>query len=277
MTYTERRLAEIAEHIYTLRRMMRTGGGSQISHEILVSEAQQIPQHWFGAESEALLRAFRNIGHEVAALPDSFRDNHPEVPWSTMAAWADDAQFPDSSFSLPLFQQWLQVAITSEAAILRHTGAETEIQQAIIAQSLRRTDALTEQWRNSLATPHIFLWVTVVILGAWFSTLSLLGTAPSITEGSLLGTMTLSCVTMVLAARPTKPSLRQLFPTGSDGIHTFSELYDQSLEFYSYNTFRLEWEIKRNSIRWKRRERQWALATTCFLVAAICARIFPIP
>lgn len=277
MTYTEQRLAKIAEHIYTLRSMARGGGGSQTNSKILVGEAQQVSESRFEAEREALLRAFRDIGCEVVALPDSFRDNHPEVPWSAMAAWADDSQFPDSSFSLSRCQQWLQVAITAKAAIIRHTGAETKIQQAIIAQSLRRTDALTEQWRNSLATPHIFLWVTVVILGAWFSTLSLLGTVPSITEGSLLGTMTLSCVTMVLAARPIKPSLRQLFPTGSDGIHTFSELYDQSLEFYSYNTFRLEWEIKRNSIKWKRREQQWALATTCFLVAAICARIFPIP
>lgn len=277
MTYTEQRLAKIAEHIYTLRSMARGGGGSQTNSKILVDEAQQVSESRFEAEREALLRAFRDIGCEVAALPGSFRDNHPEVPWSAMAAWADDSQFPDSSFSLSRFQQWLQVAITAKAAIIRHTGAETKIQQAIIAQSLRRTDALTEQWRNSLATPHIFLWVTVVILGAWFSTLSLLGTVPSITEGSLLGTMTLSCATMVLAARPIKPSLRQLFPTGSDGIHTFSELYDQSLEFYSYNTFRLEWEIKRNSIKWKRREQQWALATTCFLVAAICARIFPIP
>lgn len=277
MTYTEQRLAKIAEHIYTLRSMARGGGGSQTNSKILVDEAQQVSESRFEAEREALLRAFHDIGCEVVALPDSFRDNHPEVPWSTMAAWADDSQFPDSSFSLSRCQQWLQVAITAKAAIIRHTGAETEIQQALIAQSLRRTDALTEQWRNSLATPHIFLWVTVVILGAWFSTLSLLGTAPSITEGSLLGTMTLSCVTMVLAARPIKPSLRQLFPTGSDGIHTFSELYDQSLEFHSYNTFRLEWEIKRNSIKWKRREQQWALATTCFLVATICARIFPIP
>ena len=277
MTYTEQRLAKIAEHIYTLRSMARAGGGSQTNSKILVGEAQQIPESQFEAEREALLQAFRNIGHEVAALPDSFRDNHPEVPWNIMAAWADDTQFPDSSLKSTLYQRWLQTATQAEAAILRHTGAETEIQQALIAQSLRRTDALTEQWRNSLATPHIFLWVTVVILGAWFSTLSLLGTAPSITEGSLLGTMTLSCVTMVLAARPIKPSLRQLFPTGSDGIHTFSELYDQSLEFYSYNTFRLEWEIKRNSIKWKRREQQWALATTCFLVATICARIFPIP
>ena len=277
MTYTERRLAEIAEHIYTLRRMARVGGGSQISPEILVGEDQQIPQHWFEAEREALLRVFRNIGHEVAALPDSFRDNHPEVPWSTMAAWADDSQFPDSSFSPPLFQQWLQVAVTAEAAILRHTGAETEIQQAVIVQNDRRTDALAKQWRNAQATPHIFLWVTVVIIGAWFSALSLLDTVPTIIESSLLAILALSCITMIRAARPTQPTLFQFFISESARFHNFAELYDKALEYHVYNVRNLKLEIASGSGRWKRTEQQWALAAIFFIAAAIAARIFPIP
>lgn len=277
MTYTEQRLAKIAEHVYTLRRMARAGRGSQINPKILVGEAQQISQHWFEAEREALLRTFRNIGHEVAALPDSFCDNHPEVPWSTMAAWADDSQFPDSSFNPSLFQQWLQVAITAEAAILRHTGAETEIQQAIIAQSLRRTDALTEQWRNSLATPHIFLWVTVVIIGAWFSTLSLLGATPSITEGALLAIMAISCVTMVLAAKPVKSTLLQLFIPETAEFHTLTELYDRSLKHHIYNVRNLKLEIEQISKEWKTRERLWALAAVFFVIAAVFARIWTLP
>lgn len=277
MTYTEQRLAKIAEHIYTLRRMARAGRSSQINPEILVGEAQQISQHWFESEREALLRAFRNIGHEVAALPDSFCDNHPEVPWSTMAAWADDSQFPDSSFNPSLFQQWLQVAITAEAAVIRHTGAETRIQQAVMAQNDRRTDALTEQWRNIQATPHIFLWVTVVIIGAWFSALSLLDAVPTIIESSLLAILALSCITMIRAARPTQPTLFQFFISEPARFRTFAELYDKALEYHVYNVRNLKLEIASSSGRWKRREQQWALAAILFMAAAIAARICSIP
>ena len=277
MTYTEQRLAKMAEHIYMLRRMARAGRDSQTNPKIVVGEAQQISQHWLETERDALLRAFRNIGHEASELPDSFRDNHPEVPWDTMAAWADDAQFPDSSFNLSLCQQWLQVAITAETTIVRHTGAETKIQQAVMAQNDRRTDALEEQWRSIQTTPHIFLWVTVVIIGAWFSTLSLLGATPSITEGSLLATMAISCVTMVLAAKPVKPTLLQLFIPETAEFHTFTELYDRSLKHHIYNVRNLKLEIEQISKEWKTRERLWALAAVFFVIAAVFARIWRLP
>ena len=277
MTYTEQRLAKIAEHIYTLRSMARGAGGSQTNPKILVGEAQQVSESRFAAEREALLRAFRNIGHEVAALPGSFRDNHPEVPWSTMAAWADDSQFPDSSFSLSRFQQWLQVVVTAKASIIRHTGAETEIHQAVMAQNDRRTDALAKQWRNTQAAPHIFLWVTVVIIGAWFSTLSLLDAVPTVIESSLLAILALSCITMIRAARPTQPTLFQFFISEPARFHTFAELYDKALEYHVYNVRNLKLEIASGSGRWKRREQQWALAAIFFIAAAIAARICSIP
>ena len=277
MTYTEQRLAKIAEHIYTLRSMARGAGVSQANSKILVGEAQQVSESRFEAERKALLRAFRDIGCEVAALPDSFRDNHPEVPWSAMAAWADDSQFPDSSFSLSRFQQWLQVAITAKAAIIHHTGAETKIQQAVMAQNDRRTDALARQWRNTQAAPHIFLWVAVVIIGAWFSTLSLLDAVPTAIESSLLAILALSCITMIRAARPTQPTLFQFFISEPARFHTFAELYDKALEYHGYNVRNLKLEIASGSGRWKRRELQWALATIFFIAAAIAARICSIP
>lgn len=277
MTYTEQRLAKIAEHIYTLRSMARGDGVSQANSKILVDEAQQVSESRFEAEREALLRAFRDIGCEVVALPDSFRDNHPEVPWSAMAAWADDSQFPDSSFSLSRCQQWLQVAITAKAAIIRHTGAETKIQQAVMAQNDRRTDALARQWRNTQAAPHIFLWVTVVIIGAWFSTLSLLDAVPTAIESSLLAILALSCITMIRAARPTQPTLFQFFISEPARFHTFAELYDKALEYHVYNVRNLKLEIASGSGRWKRREQQWALAAIFFIAATIAARICSIP
>ncbi len=288
MTYTEQRLDEIVAQIHTLNRLARAGrlqrafdaadpAIKQTSQEKRTGEAQQTSEGRPDAKSGTLLQTFRNIGYEVSALPDTFRSNHPEVPWNTMAAWANNTQFPDSSFNLPLCQQWLRTAASAEVAILRHTGADTEIQQAVMAQNLRRTDALAEQWRNSQATPHIFLWVTVVIIGVWFSTLSLLRATPSIIESSLLAILALSCVTMVRAARPVKPSMKQFFVSETAQFHTFAELYYESIEYHIYNVHNLKLEIEQNSKEWKIRERLWALSAVFFIIAAACARMWILP
>lgn len=285
MTFTEQRLQKIAEHIDMLRRLAQADGRDlaaeitstytkpQVGTEHQRAGTQLISQNQFETERDALLQAFRSIGHEVANLPSRFRANHPEVPWDTMAAWADGI----SDFSHTLCEQWLQTAAQAEAAIIHHSGVDTEIQQAVMSQIQQKTQALREQWRNTQGASHIFLWVTVVILGAWFSTLSLLKDTPSIIESSLLALLAISCITMVRAARPSKPTLVQLFKTDTRDLHTFSELYSQVYEYYAYNTSRLKWETAKNTNYWKVWEQRWLYSAVCFATAAICARIFPIP
>lgn len=285
MTFTEQRLQKIAEHIHMLHRLAQADGRdlaaetrstdtkSQVGTEQQHSRTHLISENQFAVERDALLQAFRSIGREVAALPSRFRTNHPEVPWDTMAAWADDIP----NFSHTLCEQWLQSAVQAEAVIIRHSGVDTEIQQAVMSQIQQKTQALTEQWRNTQGASHIFLWVTVVILGAWFSTLSLLKDTPSIIESSLLALLGISCITMVRAARPSKPTLFQLFKTDTQDLHTFSELYSQTYKYYAYNTSRLKWETAKNANYWKVWEQRWLYSALCFATVAIFARILPIP
>ena len=285
MTFTEQRLQKIAEHIHMLRRLAQADGRElapettstdtklRVGTEHQHAGTHLISENQFETERDALLLSFRSIGREVTALPGRFRTNHPEVPWDAMAAWADDIP----NFNHTLCVRWLQAAAQAEAAIIHHSGVDTEIQQAVMSQIQQKTQTLTEQWHNTLRAPHIFLWVTVVILGAWFSTLSLLKDTPSIIESSLLALLAISCITMVRAAKPPKPTLVQLFKTDTQGLHTFSELYNQAYKYYAYNTSRLKWETAKNTNYWKVWEQRWLYSAVCFATTVICARIFPIP
>lgn len=147
MTFTEQRLQKIAGRIHMLRRLAQADGRdltaetkstdtkSQVGTEQQHSRTRLISENQFAVERDAFLQAFRSIGREAVALPGRFRTNHPEVPWDTMAAWADDIP----NFSHTLCEQWLQSAFQAEAAIIRHSGVDTKIQQAVMSQIQRKT------------------------------------------------------------------------------------------------------------------------------------------
>lgn len=157
MTFTEQRLQKIAEHIDMLRRLAQADGRDlaaeitstytkpQVGTEHQHAGTQLISQNQFQTERDALLQAFRSIGHEVANLPSRFRANRPEVPWDTMAAWADGI----SDFSHTLCEQWLQTAAQAEAAIIHHSGVDTEIHR----QSCLKFSKKRKRLENNGETP----------------------------------------------------------------------------------------------------------------------------